>query len=206
MATNKLLSSTKLIGVFFIMLVCALPANAQFLRTSYFMEGTHYRQQLNPALTPTKGYFNLPVVGAVNATVGSTSLGYQDIIDIENTSQKELTPKILEFVKRDYTVLYTDEWLGYNAVDKMFYHYSVDHGKGKYVDGRIYTNTIEGFWSIFKRGIIGIYHHISKKHLQLYANEFTFRYNTRKIRDSSKFKLLLRNSYFKITYLDIIAA
>lgn len=41
-----------------------------------------YRQQLNPALTPTKGYFNLPVIGAVNATVGSTSLGYQDIIDI----------------------------------------------------------------------------------------------------------------------------
>lgn len=82
MATNKLLWSSKLIGVFFIMLVCTLSANAQFLRTSYFMEGTHYRQQLNPALTPTKGYFNLPVIGAVNATVGSTSLGYQDIIDI----------------------------------------------------------------------------------------------------------------------------
>lgn len=82
MATNKLLWSSKLIGVFFIMLVCTLSANAQFLRTSYFMEGTHYRQQLNPALTPTKGYFNLPVIGAVNATVGSISLGYQDIIDI----------------------------------------------------------------------------------------------------------------------------
>ncbi len=82
MATNKLLWSSKIIGVFFIMLVCTLSANAQFLRTSYFMEGTHYRQQLNPALTPTKGYFNLPVIGAVNATVGSTSLGYQDIIDI----------------------------------------------------------------------------------------------------------------------------
>ena len=82
MATNKLLWSSKLFGVFFIMLVCTLSANAQFLRTSYFMEGTHYRQQLNPALTPTKGYFNLPVIGAVNATVGSTSLGYQDIIDI----------------------------------------------------------------------------------------------------------------------------
>ena len=82
MATNKLLWSSKLMGVFFIMLVCTLSANAQFLRTSYFMEGTHYRQQLNPALTPTKGYFNLPVIGAVNATVGSTSLGYQDIIDI----------------------------------------------------------------------------------------------------------------------------
>lgn len=82
MATNKLLWSSKLIGVFFIMLVCTLSANAQFLRTSYFMEGTHYRLILNPALTPTKGYFNLPVIGAVNATVGSTSLGYQDIIDI----------------------------------------------------------------------------------------------------------------------------
>ena len=125
---------------------------------------------------------------------------------VENTSQKELTPKILEFVDRNYTVLYTDEWQGYNAAAKLFYHYSVDHGKGKYVDGRVYTNTLEGFWSIFKRGIIGIYHHLSKKHLQLYANEFTFRYNTRKIRDSSKFKLLLRNSYFKITYLDIVAA
>ena len=62
MATNKLLWSSKLIGVFFIMLVCTLSANAQFLRTSYFMEGTHYRQQLNPALTPTKAYLNLPVI------------------------------------------------------------------------------------------------------------------------------------------------
>ncbi|GCB33088.1 hypothetical protein KGMB02408_00330 [Bacteroides faecalis] len=64
------------------MLIGALPVNAQFLRTSYFMEGTHYRQQLNPALAPTKGYFNLPIIGAMNATVSSTSLGYQDIIDI----------------------------------------------------------------------------------------------------------------------------
>ena len=82
MAMNKLLSFMKLIGMTFIMTIITLPANAQFLRTSYFMEGTHYRQQLNPALTPTKGFINLPVIGAVNATVGSTSLGYQDIIDI----------------------------------------------------------------------------------------------------------------------------
>ena len=82
MATNKLLCSTKLIGVFSIMLICALSANAQFLRTSYFMEGTHYRQQLNPALTPTKGFINLPIIGGTSATIGSTSLGYQDIIDI----------------------------------------------------------------------------------------------------------------------------
>lgn len=82
MATNKLTSSVKLIGVFFLMMLCTLSANAQFLRTSYFMEGTHYRQQLNPALTPTRGYINLPVIGAFNVAANSNSLGTQDIIDI----------------------------------------------------------------------------------------------------------------------------
>ncbi len=82
MVTNKLLGSLKSVGVFSLMLFCAFSANAQFLRTSYFMEGTHYRQQLNPALTPERGYVNIPVIGSLNATVSSTSLGYQDIIDI----------------------------------------------------------------------------------------------------------------------------
>lgn len=82
MTTKNFSCSTKLTGVFSIMLLCALSANAQFLRTSYFMEGTHYRQQLNPALTPTKGYINLPIIGSANMTVGSTSLGYQDVMDI----------------------------------------------------------------------------------------------------------------------------
>ena len=63
MTTSRLYSSKKFIGAFLLMLVCVLPATAQFLRTSYFMEGTHYRQQLNPALIPTQGYFNIPVLG-----------------------------------------------------------------------------------------------------------------------------------------------
>lgn len=57
-------------------------AQAQYLRTSYFMDGSHYRLQLNPALTPKKGYFNLPVVGSLNGAVYSGSIGTKDAMDI----------------------------------------------------------------------------------------------------------------------------
>lgn len=69
-------------GVLSALLLVAGVAHAQFLRTSYFMEGSHYRMQLNPAMTPTRGYINIPVIGALNASVGSSSLGYQDIMDV----------------------------------------------------------------------------------------------------------------------------
>lgn len=124
---------------------------------------------------------------------------------IKNTSKYELTPKILEFIDSN-AILYTDEWYGYNEVAEMYKHYSVDHSRGQYADGDVCTNTIEGFWSLLKRGIIGIYHHLSREHLQLYVNEFCFRYNTRKISDFSRFNLLLRNINYKLTYQQIIAA
>ena len=69
-----------------VVLLGSVPAQAQFLRTSYFMEGSHYRMQLNPALTPGRGYLNLPVIGSFNATVNTSSLGYQDVIDIIDNS------------------------------------------------------------------------------------------------------------------------
>ena len=123
---------------------------------------------------------------------------------IKNTSRSELTPNILKFI--DLTaIIYTDEWQGYNEVSEMYEHYFVDHSRHQYADGDVYTNTIEGFWSLLKRGIIGIYHHLSRKHLQLYVNEFCFRYNTRKISSFSRFNLLLRNSNYKFTYQQIIA-
>ena len=66
------------------------------------------------------------------------------------------------------------------ATQKRDYpHGIVRHGRAQYVAGAIHTNTIEGFWSIIKRGIVGTFHKVSKKHLQLYVNEFEFRYNNR---------------------------
>ena len=68
------------------LLLCALPAGAQYLRTSYFLDGAQYRLQLNPAMAPAKGFVHLPGIGHVNASVRSNSLGIEDVIDIVKNS------------------------------------------------------------------------------------------------------------------------
>lgn len=118
---------------------------------------------------------------------------------VRDTSYRSLTVPILKAVKRTAT-LFSDEWGGYRVVSRVYQHYIVDHGKGQYVDEDAYTNTLEGFWGILKRGIIGIYNWVARKHLQRYVNEFVFRYNTRKVNNSERFNLLLNNSGHRITY------
>ena len=74
----------------------------------------------------------------------------------------------------------TDEWLSYKGLDtKNFKHSFVKHGQGEYVNGQIYTNTMENFWALLKRGIFGQYHQLSDRHLQRYIDEFCFRFNNR---------------------------
>jgi transposase-like protein len=75
--------------------------------------------------------------------------------------------------------LYTDKWVGYRGLKAEFNHATVDHMAKQYVNGDCHTNGIESFWALFKRGYHGIYHQMSKKHLQRYVNEFTFRLNRR---------------------------
>lgn len=75
-------------------------------------------------------------------------------------------------------MIYTDEWVGYKQVSRIYDRLFVKHNEGEYVNGRVHTNTIEVFWSILKRGIVGIYHFTSRKHIQKYVDEFVFRYNT----------------------------
>jgi len=81
--------------------------------------------------------------------------------------------------------LMTDEYPGYTSVGREFTgHAVVVHSKREYVrKGVFHTNTIEGFFSLMKRGIVGVYHHVSKQHLHRYTTEFDFRYNTRKLTD-----------------------
>lgn len=112
---------------------------------------------------------------------------------VRNTSYKSLTIPILKTVNRSATV-FTDEWQGYKTISKLYKHFIVDHGHGQYVNGNATTNNIEGFWSIMKRGLTGIYNHTSRKHLQRYVNEFCFRYNCRNIKCGGRFNLLLCNT------------
>ncbi|MCH2217608.1 MAG: IS1595 family transposase [Flavobacteriales bacterium] len=121
---------------------------------------------------------------------------------VENVQSKTLTVEIIKNVKESATV-YSDEWLGYKGILRIYDHIIVKHNQGQYVNGRIHTNTIEGFWSLLKRGIFGIYHFTSKKHLQMYVDEFVFRYNTRKGSESARFNLLLNNIENRITYKEL---
>jgi transposase-like protein len=75
--------------------------------------------------------------------------------------------------------LYTDEHRGYNGLGNNYRRGVVQHGIGEYVKGDCHTNGIESFWSLFKRGYHGVYHYMSKKHLQRYVNESVFRFNLR---------------------------
>jgi transposase-like protein len=87
--------------------------------------------------------------------------------------------------------VYTDELSVYNVLGKAGYnHQRVCHSEKVYVSGDVHTNTIEGFWSLVKRGIGGVYHSVSKKHLQDYLSEYAWRYNRRND-DVSHFESLL---------------
>ncbi len=98
-------------------------------------------------------------------------------------SHKLSSKKLMGLIRRniDYknSTLMTDEFKGYIPVSKIMPHKIITHDY-EYVNGIIHTNTIESFWAIVKRGIIGQYHKVSKKYLQKYIDEFCFRYNNRR--------------------------
>jgi transposase-like protein len=76
------------------------------------------------------------------------------------------------------STIHTDEHGGYLGLDGMFYkHDRIDHGAGEYVRDGVTTNSIESVWAVMKRGLHGVYHHASPKHLHRYVDEFTFRLN-----------------------------
>jgi transposase-like protein/IS1 family transposase len=98
---------------------------------------------------------------------------------IERVDVRTLTQFVAETVSDKVSLLVTDNWTGYTRLGKNYPHAVIDHQAGEYVVGAVHTQTIEGFWSLIKRGVVGSYHKVSRKYLPLYVAEFQFRYNNR---------------------------
>jgi transposase-like protein len=98
---------------------------------------------------------------------------------VPNTQTATLLPHIVERTMPNSTV-FTDEYAVYNPLERLGYqHKRVHHATKVYVSGDAHVNTIEGFWSLTKNGIRGVYHNVGKDYLQSYLNEYAFRFNRR---------------------------
>ncbi|MBR3399967.1 MAG: IS1595 family transposase [Prevotella sp.] len=107
---------------------------------------------------------------------------------VENTNRTTLQPIIQQFIEDGSRVI-TDELSAYNGLSALGYtHAVVNHGAEEYADGDVFTNSIEGFWSHFRRMITGCYHDVSDEHLQSYIDEAVYRWNTRKAPQSERFE------------------
>ena len=122
-----------------------------------------------------RGTDKIPVVGMVERN-GKVIAHKQDKNKLDSKNLKRI---IKENIDVNNATLITDDYRGYIPVSQIIEHKIINHSQKQYANGNIHTNTIEGFWSLLKRGIIGQYHKLSKKYLNAYINEFCFKYNNR---------------------------
>jgi transposase-like protein len=94
----------------------------------------------------------------------------------------------------------TDEHAAYNRVHLNYEHDRINHGNKEYVRGNVHTNTIEGYWSLLKRQIVGIHHSVSPQHLQRYCNESAYRYNSKDLTQDERFAETLANCEGRLKY------
>ena len=98
---------------------------------------------------------------------------------VPEVSGKTLRPILVAQVDRKSTLMTDEGGQYYHAGKEFARHETINHSADEYVRGDAYTNTIEGYFSVLKRGIVGTYHHVSQQHLKRYLAEFDFRYNER---------------------------
>lgn len=125
------------------------------------------------------------------------------MLPVEHVDKKTLQSCINDNVAEDSTVM-TDEWGAYNGLASYYFHEVINHADQEYVRGNIHVNGMEGVWSQLKRGIGGIYHHASRKHLHRYCDEFAFRHNTSDENDKDRFILTIGKIETRLTYNNLI--
>lgn len=103
-------------------------------------------------------------------------------------------------------IVHSDEHKAYKGLARHYTHETVTHAAGEYVRGRVHTNGIENFWSLFKRGINGIYHQVSPKHLDRYCQEYAYRFNHRTLCQQERFNIsVARADGRRLTYKALTA-
>ena len=125
-----------------------------------------------------RGTKKIPVVGMVERG-GKVKA---EVVRYRKLTIKSLSALVRRNVDITNATLITDEYSGYLGIKNFMPHQTVDHTIW-YVDGDSHTNSIESFWALLKRGIVGQYHKVSLRHLPKYINEFSYRYNHRKTAD-----------------------
>ncbi len=119
---------------------------------------------------------------------------------------KHLQTAIRDNVDRQSTIM-TDEWKGYSGVGRFYLggHHVVRHSMGEYVNGESTTNTAESYFALLKRGVHGVFHHVSKHQLHRYCDEFAFRWNHRKVNDGKRAEAAIKGIEGKrLTYKKVI--
>jgi transposase-like protein len=123
---------------------------------------------------------------------------------VNDTKIDTLQTAVVKRVGSDSTVV-TDAYPSYQNLSYYFKkHETVNHLQNEWAKGDLHTNTVEGFFSQLKRGIYGIYHQVSPKHLHRYCQEFSYRYNTRKIKEVERFNHSLTICNKRLKYQDLI--
>jgi transposase-like protein len=117
----------------------------------------------------------------------------------ERVTAATLRRAIAEHINARRARLITDESWAYTKIGRRFAggHYTVNHARREYVRGFVTTNTVEGFFSLIKRGLYGTFHSVSPQHLHRYLAEFEYRYNTRKLDDGERTSLAIKRSQGK---------
>jgi transposase len=118
------------------------------------------------------------VVGMVERSTKDQA-GRVKALATPDVTTNQILGLVREYILPESTV-FTDEYPVYDRLGaRVNQHKRINHSSKVYVVGDVHTNTIEGFWSLVKRGIGGVYHSVSQKYLQTYLDEYSFRYNRR---------------------------
>ena len=148
---------------------------------------------------------NGPGTSGKVAVIGAMERGGSVVATVIETTSTATLDGFVHAVVAPTATVSTDEHAGYRHLGRTFKHGVVRHSAGEYVSGGTHTNSIEGYWSLLKRQIVGIHHFVSPKHLNRYVGESAWRFNLRDIGEGERVNEMLASTGGRLRYKELIA-